>query len=304
MRDARLQSLDIVGDMAVRGEDVQPAVEIGVEEEAAEGERQERRAAERGAGRLVEEQPALVVEQCHHLVREVADHEAGKARVVVVGGVHAHAGTRHPRLTISDAGDDADVLEAAVPPVAEQLIRLGVVGDEQVHPAVGVGVEHRNTEPLGRRRRHTRRGGYILERPVAPVPVKRAGLAGVRLGRAVRLRRAVERAEEIRLDRPLDVIGDEQIGFAVGIVVPPDRARREPGIADARHCSRVFERAVAPVAVEAVRAEGSDIQIDVPVVVVVGRRPADAVDRLVQARRGGHVGKMCRRRRCGRRRTA
>ena len=40
----RLHALDVVGDVAVGGEDVEAAVEIVVEEEAAERQRQQRRA--------------------------------------------------------------------------------------------------------------------------------------------------------------------------------------------------------------------------------------------------------------------
>ena len=179
MRHARLQPFDVVGHVAVGGEDVEAAVEVGVEEETAEGEGQERGPAERRTGRLVEEQSALVMEQRHHLVREVADHETGASRVVVVGGVHAHAGPRHSRLAVGDPGDDADILERAVTPVAEQLIRLGVVRHEQVRRAVPVGVQHRDTEALRRRRRQAGRHRHVLERAVAEVAIERAGLPGV-----------------------------------------------------------------------------------------------------------------------------
>ena len=59
----------------------------------------------------------------------------------------------------------------------------------------------------------------VLERSIAFVVIEGRGLPFVRFRRAVRLRLAVERAEEILLDRPLDVVGDEQIQLAVTIGV-------------------------------------------------------------------------------------
>ena len=45
--DLRLDAADVVGDVAVGGEDVEQAVEIGVEEEARERQRQQRGLADR-----------------------------------------------------------------------------------------------------------------------------------------------------------------------------------------------------------------------------------------------------------------
>src|SRR5439155_22031448 len=64
---------------------------------------------------------------------EVAEF-VGYARARDAGFAEGHAGrSRH-------------VLERAVPLVAVQPVRLGVVRDEQVHPAVAVVVEHRHAE--------------------------------------------------------------------------------------------------------------------------------------------------------------
>ena len=59
--DARLRRGDVVGDVAVGGEHVEPAVEIVVEEEAREGEGQHRRLANRRRRRLVDEQAVALV---------------------------------------------------------------------------------------------------------------------------------------------------------------------------------------------------------------------------------------------------
>ncbi len=102
--DLRLHRADVVGDVAVGGEDVEQAVEVGVEEEAGERQRQQRRLAHRGRRRIVDEEAgAFVRVERHHLVREVADDEALPAGAVVVGRVHAHAGARDAGFVEGDA---------------------------------------------------------------------------------------------------------------------------------------------------------------------------------------------------------
>ena len=152
------------------------------------------------------------------------------AGAVVVGGVDAHAGARDARFVERDARGDADVGERAVLLVLVEPVRLRVVGDEQVEPAVAVVIEQRDAERLRGRVVETRLLRHVLERAVAGVAIERRALTLVRLGRAVRLRLAVERAEQVLLDRPVDVVGDEQVEPAVAVVVEPRGAGREPGL--------------------------------------------------------------------------
>ena len=153
---------------------------------------------------------AFVLVERDHLVREVADDQARPAGAVVVGRVHAHAGARDAGLVEGDAGGDADVGERAVLLVLVEAVRLRVVGHEQIEPAVAVVIEQRDAERLGRRIEDAGLLRRVLELPVAEVPEERRALPLVGLRRAVRLRLAVERAVEILLDRPVDVVRDER----------------------------------------------------------------------------------------------
>ena len=125
-----------------------------------------------GASSMKRPFPSFVVER-HHLVREVADDQALPAGAVVVGGVDAHAGARHAGLVERHAGRDADVGERAVLLVLVEAVRLRVVGDEQVEPAVAVVIEQRDAERL--RGRVVEAGSLrrVLERAVAAVAVER-----------------------------------------------------------------------------------------------------------------------------------
>ena len=115
-------------------------------------------------------------------------------------------------------------------------------------------------------------------------------MALVGLRRAIRLRLAVERADEIRRNGPVHIIRDEQIEMPIAVVVEPRGRCREPGRADARACGHVHERAAARVVEQTVAVQAGDVQIRTPVVVVVGRRDAEPVHLDSEARRRRDVG--------------
>ena len=147
----RLHPRDLLLDVSVHGEDVVLPVEVVVEEEDAEGERQQAGAPDGGARRLVDEQPvALVAIQREHLVGEVADEQVRAARSIVVGGVGAHRAARDAVLRERHAGRNALLGERAVAVVSIELVRLRVVGDEEVGPAVAVVVDHGDAQRLAR----------------------------------------------------------------------------------------------------------------------------------------------------------
>ncbi len=276
--DRRLHTIDVVLDVAVGHEDVQPAVQVEVEEEAAEGEGQEARLSDAGHRRVVDEQAAsLVVVQGEHLVGEVADHQAVAPAAVIVGGVDAHGAPRLSLLAEGDAGRLADLLERTVVPVVVKEIRLRVVGDRQVGPAVSVVVEGDDAQRLAGRVEDARPARHVFEGAVTPVAEQPIGGAAVRLGGAIRLADTVESAEDVVLRGPLHVVAGEKIQPAVPVVIDPGGAGPEAGVGDPRLLRHVLERPVPFVAEEAVGTQGVDEQVDVAVVVVVGGRDSDAV---------------------------
>ena len=62
--------------------------------------------------------------------------------------IHSHPGTRLAIVAERHPGFEADVPESSVPQVAIQLVRLRVVGDEEIGPAVLIDVEHGDAERL------------------------------------------------------------------------------------------------------------------------------------------------------------
>ena len=82
-----------VVDVSVHDQKIEPAVEVSVEEEAAEAKAAARQPAHFGFRRLVGvEAAAGAVIKAHHFVIEISDDQARDAGVVVIGGVDTHAG--------------------------------------------------------------------------------------------------------------------------------------------------------------------------------------------------------------------
>ena len=206
--------------------------------------------------------------------------------------IDAHAGARLAVGAERQPGFDGDVLERAVAQVAIELVRLRVVGDEQIGPAVLVVVEHRDAERFRAGVEDAARRRDVFEGAVAAVAKQPAGVAAIRLRRAVRLLLAVEAAEHVVLGRPLDVVADEQIEQAVAIEVEPQRRRAERRSRPPRPLALrdVDERALAGIAEQPVLADAGDEEIGKAVVVAVADGDAHPVHLDVEAGGARHVG--------------
>src|ERR1700688_3406705 len=127
--DVRLDALNVAVDVAIGDEDVGPAVEVVVEEEAAEAQGEQGSATDVGARGFVHEEAfAFVVIERNHLIGKIGDKDAGGAGVVVIGGVYAHAGAGYAVFAEGYACNDGLFGEGAVAVVAIELVGLRVVG--------------------------------------------------------------------------------------------------------------------------------------------------------------------------------
>src|SRR5260370_41506517 len=144
-----LNALDVGGNVADRKENVRPAVEIIVEEKTSEAESEQGSTADFRAGRLVNEEAfSFVVIERKHLVREIGDEQAGKAGMIIVGGVHAHTGAGNAVFAEGDSRYHGFFRECAIAIVAIKLVGLRVIRKQKVWPAVVVEIEHSDTESL------------------------------------------------------------------------------------------------------------------------------------------------------------
>ena len=140
--------------MAVGREQVEPAVEVVVEEEEAELQRRLRRrpqAVEVGQVGELEARRLVADVEGGHLVGEVADGQAEPLVVAEAGPVDAHAAAGRARLVERDAGEDRHLLELALAQVVEEEVLHRVVGHGDVDQAVAVDVERGDAQRLGQR---------------------------------------------------------------------------------------------------------------------------------------------------------
>ncbi len=190
--------------------------------------------------------------------------------------------------------------------LSEEEVAHGVVGDEEVDPAVAVDVDRHRRQRLAT---GTPVASFLIWTPAsAETSVKRAvAVVAVEVGERALIveRRAVGAADagepvvELEVDRarPAHVVADEEVEVAVAVVVE-ERARRRPLLlvaADAGRRGDVGEaRAGVLVAQQLVGADRGDEQVDVAVVVVVAGGDARAVEREIDARLAAHVAEAAR----------
>src|SRR6266487_6303816 len=91
---------------------------------------------------------------------------------------------------------------------------------------VGV-IEHRDAEGLRRGIAETGFSRGVFKCSVAAIVPETNGRSFVGFRRAVRFALAIERAVQVRLRRPLDIIADDQVEMAVLVVIEPRGAGAE-----------------------------------------------------------------------------
>src|SRR5215471_13105153 len=96
------------------------------------------------------------------------------AVVVEVTGIHTHPSFRFTTRIHRHARDQPGILESPVVPVDPELIRLPVVRDINVDPAIAIEVSGHHAERRAEFPGDTRGNTDVGERPVPIVPVKPA----------------------------------------------------------------------------------------------------------------------------------
>ncbi len=278
----------------------------------------------RGEAHVGEQAGPVVVVENVGVVGEVGDVQVVAAVVVVVSHRHPHVGLLEAQLVEGRARGVAHVLERAVAPVAIEVVGAGVVGHEQVEPAVVVEVEEGHPEAVEAAGvRHPGLPAHVGEGPVAVVveemvggapeapgaahdglaPIFAVGSArsvrgahrgagGRRFGGGWLLTRLASGGRRRRqvLEVERDVAGDEQVQPAVAVVVPEGAAGGPASHGNARRLGHVGECPLSRVAVEAVRPEVRDVEVRPTVVVEVAHAHALAPPAVGHAGPGRHVG--------------
>src|SRR5262249_41618322 len=250
-------------DMPVGHENIRPTIEVVIEEETAETQSKQGRAANFRLRRFIDEEAfAFVVVERDSLVREVCDQNAWVSGMIVIRSVDAHASARDAVFTESNAGHHTFFRESSVAVVVVELVGLRVIGEEKIRPTVVIVVEQRDAHRFGRWLAESCLLRYILERSIAAVVPQPGGCAFVRFRRAIRLALAIERTVQIVFHGPLNVVSDDQIEAPVFVVVDPRSTRAQLlGPGEDGLLRYVGERAIAVVVEEPALPECADEQI-------------------------------------------
>ena len=295
-------------DVAVRDEQVFPAVVVEVNEHDAPAQREVGRRTDAGNVRDVREHPVTIVAvQRVVIVGEVADREVDQTVAVEVADADAHAGLLVSLLVVGHAGQDRRIDEAAVALVHEVGVLERVIGHVQVVVPIAIGIEETYAQPEvgfaclepGLPRVLRERGNPVSVR-VAVVAIEHVGLgdqvawAAVNLDAAPHARRSSvgQRlgAGGVALEGEFDVVRDVEVEVAVVIHVAPARGHPPVIVVHTRLRTDVGEGPVAVVAVQPVGPPVGEVDVGVAVVVVVADGRAEAPAGVSQSRGFGDVG--------------
>src|SRR5581483_401921 len=131
--------------------------------------------------------------------------------MVIVSRVDAHSGARNAVLAESYPRRNCFFFEGPVVFVEIELVRLSVIRQKNVRPAIAVVIEDGDAETLRSVIKKVGLLSGVFKLSIAQVVPKARARSLVRFRRAVGLMGAIEGAEQITLDRPLHIIGDHQI---------------------------------------------------------------------------------------------
>ena len=278
--------------VAVRDEDVLPAVVVDVDEVDAEADVLPVDAQPGPEARDLERARSVIAVERGHLFGEVRAHDVEPAIGIVVSDADAHPGERDAALVERASGLERHLAERPVVIVAVQLARRRVARDVDVRPAVVVEIRRRRAHAVGARgppvaadehhRRRTARARDagrlrdVLEGAVTAIAIEEVGTPGVAertAGHGDLVVAAIGVGARTRSPGRLEVhvARDEQIEAPVAIEVQKAAARTPLmlGPGHARPIGDVGEGAVAVVPVEDVSTPVADEQIVEAVVVVV-----------------------------------
>src|SRR6185436_10327550 len=241
---------------------------------------------------ILEARRAVVDVEVAPLAVQLRHEEVLVTVVVEIAGVDPHAGFGMTLTGDGGAGGERLVSKRPVTQVDPEQVLAAVVGDVDIGPAIVVEVGGDDPEAAAEAVAGQRAAGDVGKRPVAAVSIEtiRRGLVDLRW--AVTPYAGEIRAGAIRRDAVLDVVGDVEVEPPVAVVVHEGGGHREPAVVRPALVRDVGERAVVIVAVQLIRSEVREVEIDPTVVVDVAGSDTHSVRVRMDPAPGGDVGEL------------
>ena len=165
--DIGLHLLDVIFDVSIGGQDIEPSIQVIVEKEETKLEEQSARRPETFRNGLVSEDQGIFCRLGHiegiHFIGEIADGDAQRTVRTKTCRVDAHGPAS---LSVGVEGHAAlgpHLLEGSIVPVGEDEVLDGVIGHYEVHPTVVIQIDRSHREGFG----HGQPRGRILDTETA-----------------------------------------------------------------------------------------------------------------------------------------
>ena len=273
------QRLHVLVDVAIHGEQIEPAVVVEIEPSGAKAREGQARSADTAPRALfLEGAGAVVHPERGALADELSRDEILIAVAIEVARIDAHVRLALARRAECGSRRQRGVDERTVALVDPELVLLFVVRHEQIGPPVTVEIRTHHAQRRPELPGYARGDRHIGEPAAAHVAIEPAGRRAVHLRTAVVRRAGRTEARCVCLQGVVQVIADEEIEQTVAIDVH-ERCGHAPrrGIVRPRGLRHVRERAVPVVVEHLVAAEAGQVEIDPAVVVDVAGGHAHAV---------------------------
>ena len=148
---ARLDLADLLFEVSIGLEEIEPTIEVVVEEEQAKGEQWSSRGPDALEDGLVGEELPVADVEARHLIGEVADADPHQFIVAIVGGVDAHRSGRLTSIVVGDTELRPHLLEGAIAQISIEEIPGRIVGHDEIHPTVPIHIDGHDRQRFAHR---------------------------------------------------------------------------------------------------------------------------------------------------------
>src|SRR5579872_591046 len=218
---------------------------------------------------------AIVVKHGISLSRQRGHDNVRKAIVIVILKHHTHARQRSAVRIQRGSSLKGNFFERAIAVVMKQILLHAVVCYIDVGESIAIVVGKGHPEAMPFLSGDARVLTYIFKSSVAPVVIKNVCGARKFSRRTIGVKVAAAVLAVLRV--PFHVTRDEQVEFAVVVIIEKSGRDGPTPAGDPGLRGHIGERSVSIVVIENVPAVTGDVQIRIAIVVVVADRDAHAV---------------------------
>jgi len=165
--DIGLHLLNLLFDMSVSGQDIEPSIEVVVEKEEPKFEKQSARRSKAFSNGLVGEHQGVFRRLGHiegiHFIGEIADGDAQGTVRPKSRRIDAHGPTSLPVGVEGHTALGTHLLKGTIVLIGEDEVLDGVIGHYEVHPTVVIQIDRSHREGFG----YGQPGGRILDTETA-----------------------------------------------------------------------------------------------------------------------------------------